>query len=181
MRSHAAARRYGRAIFQLAAEEGRADALLEEVDSLASLLAENAAFADVLYRPLSPLAERRAAFAAIASRMGLGATLQRFVEFLLQQHRMRDFPLIAEELHRLADEAAGRVQAEVASAAPLATEQLARVQRALATKTGREVRVTPRVDPALIGGIVARVGDLVFDGSVRAQLEQLRANLVRER
>jgi F-type H+-transporting ATPase subunit delta len=181
MRSHAVARRYGRAIFQLAVEEGRAAEVLAEVDALVALLAESAPLADVLYRPLYPLAERRAAFDAVARRMGLSATLGRFVEFLLQQHRMRDFPLIAGEMHRLADEAAGRVEAEVISAATLEPAHLERVRQALAANTGREVRVTPRVDPGLIGGIVARVGDLIFDGSIRTQLDQLRANLVRER
>jgi F-type H+-transporting ATPase subunit delta len=181
VRSHAAARRYARAIFQLAGEEDRRDATLGEIDLLAGLLAENDELAEVLYRPLYPLAERRAAFDAVAARLGLGVTVKRFVEFLLHQHRMRDFPLIVEELHRLADEAAGRVEAEIVSAAALAGPQLERVRRALADRTGREVRVTPRVDPTLIGGIVARVGNLVFDGSVRAQLEQLRTKLVRER
>ncbi len=181
MRSHAAARRYARAIFQLAAEEARSAEILAEIEGLARLLAESAALADVLYRPLYPMSERRAAFEAVASRIGLGSTVKRFVEFLLQQHRMRDFPLIAQELHRLADEAAGRVEAEVVSAALLEPSQLERVRQALATSTGCEVRVKPRVDPALIGGIVARVGDLIFDGSIRTQLDQLRTNLMRER
>jgi F-type H+-transporting ATPase subunit delta len=181
MQSHAAARRYARAIFQLAGEEGRRDEMLQQLATLARLLSESDALADVLYRPLYPISERLAAFDAVASRLGFGATAKRFVEFLLQQHRMRDYPLIAEELERLANEAAGRVEAEVVSAAALEPAQLDRVQRALAERTGQEVRVTPRVDPGLIGGIVARVGDLVFDGSIRTQLEQLRANLVRER
>jgi F-type H+-transporting ATPase subunit delta len=63
----------------------------------------------------------------------------------------------------------------------LEPSQLERVRQALAASTGCEVRVTPRLDPALIGGIVARVGDLIFDGSIRTQLDQLRANLMRER
>ncbi len=181
MRSPAAARRYARAIFQLAGEEGRAAEALEQVATLAKLLADTPALADVLYRPLHPMAERRAAFAAVAGRMGLGTTVTRFVEFLLQQHRMREFPAIAVEMQRLADEAAGRVEAEGVSAAELAPAQLERVRAALATRTGRDVRLHARVDGALIGGVVARVGDLVFDGSIRTQLESLRANLTRER
>lgn len=181
MRSQGAARRYARAIFQLAGEEGRRDETVAEIDGLAKLLDGSDELADVLYRPLHPMAERRAAFDAVAGRIGLSATVRRFVEFLLQQHRMRDFPLIAAEVRRLADEAAGRIEAEVVSAAGLQPAQLERVRSALAARTGRDVRVTPRIDPSLIGGIVARVGDLVFDGSIRKQLEQLRANLVRER
>lgn len=181
MRGHGAARRYARAIFQLAGEQGERDAVVAELDSLAKLLDRAPELADVLYRPLYPMAERKAAFDAVAARIRLGATVRRFVEFLLQQHRLRDYPMIVAEVGRLADEAAGRVEAEVASAAALEPAQLDRVRRALAARTGRDVRVNPRIDPSLIGGIVARVGDLVFDGSIRTQLEQLRANLVRER
>jgi F-type H+-transporting ATPase subunit delta len=181
MRSHAAARRYARAIFQLAGEEGDHEESLRQVETLAALLAQSEPLADVLYRPLYPMSERCAAFQAVAARIGLGATVKRFVEFLLARHRMRDFPQIAVELHRLANEAAGRVEAEVVSATMLEPAQLDRVRQALAVRTGREVQLTPRVDPTLIGGIVARVGDLIFDGSIRTQLEQLRANLVRER
>ncbi len=67
------------------------------------------------------------------------------------------------------------------SAAALDPAQLERVRARWRTNTGRDVRVNPRVDPSLIGGIVARVGNLVFDGSIRTQLDQLRTNLVRER
>jgi F-type H+-transporting ATPase subunit delta len=181
MRAPAAARRYARAIFRLAGEEGERDEVLRQLDVLAGLLSENEALADVLYRPLHPMSERRAVFEAVASRLELGATVKRFVGFLLQRHRMRDYPLIAEELARLADAAAGRVEAEVISARTLEPAQLERVQRALAARTGQVIRLRPHVDPALIGGIVARVGDLIFDGSIRTQLEQLRTNLTRER
>ena len=91
MRSQGAARRYARAIFQLAGEEGRRDETVAEIDGLAKLLDGSDELADVLYRPLHPMAERRAAFDAVAGRIGLSATVRRFVEFLLQQHRMRDF------------------------------------------------------------------------------------------
>jgi len=181
MRGAAASRRYARAIFQLAAEQGERDALLEEMRRLGGLLDENAELAAVLYRPLHPVAERRAAFEAVAGRLGLSGLARQFVTFLIQQRRMVAFPAVLAELERLADEAAGKVEAEVVSASALGDRQLERVRQALAERTGRDVRVAPRVDPALIGGIVARVGDLVFDGSIRTQLEQLRSNLTRER
>jgi F-type H+-transporting ATPase subunit delta len=82
---------------------------------------------------------------------------------------------------RLAEEAAGRVRGEVVSATPLDPAQLDRIRSALARRLGRELDLAIRVDPALLGGLVARVGDLVFDGSLRTQLAQLRAQLTGER
>lgn len=181
MRAAAAARRYARAIFQLAQEQDQRDAVLDDLRALGRVLVESPDFASVLYRPLHPVKERRAAFDAVAERMGLQPTVRHFVSFLIEQRRMQTYPAILEEIERLADEAAGRVEAQVVSAAPLADAELERVRSALAARTGRDVRVATQVDPDLLGGIVARVGDLVFDGSIRTQLAQLRANLMRER
>ena len=71
------------------------------------------------------------------------------------------------------------MRAEVVSAAPLRDEQLARLRDALAARVGRQLDLEVRVDPELLGGVVAKVGDLLFDGSLRTQLRQLRAGLVR--
>jgi F-type H+-transporting ATPase subunit delta len=98
---------------------------------------------------------------------------------LIDQRRLVDFPAIREEFERLASEAAGLRRAEIVSAGELRNDQLERLRRALSARTGGEVEVTARVDPSLLGGVIAKVGDLVFDGSLRTQLRQLRANLTR--
>jgi F-type H+-transporting ATPase subunit delta len=87
-------------------------------------------------------------------------------------------PAIARAYRDMTDAHVGRVRADVTSAEELAPATLDRVRRSLEQRTGKKVLVTPRVDPTLIGGVVARVGDLVLDGSVRTQLEDLRARLV---
>ena len=78
------------------------------------------------------------------------------------------------------DEAAGLVTADVISATSLDEAREDRLRRALSERTGFEVRLEVDVDPSLIGGAIAKVGDLVFDGSIRAQLDQLLANLTKE-
>ena len=99
--------------------------------------------------------------------------------FLVDQRRFVDFGSIREEFARLADEAAGRVQAEVTSASPLGDAQRSRLQAALAAQTGQQVELVERVDPDLIGGAVAKVGGVVFDSSLRTQLSVLRDTLTR--
>ncbi len=181
MRKSAAARRYARALFSLATEERRVDAVRAEVDAIATLLRENRELRDVLFRPLQPVSERRAVLAAVAERMGASPTLRQFCAFLVEQRRMDAFFEIASELERLANEAAGRVEGELVAATELSDAQLDRLRRSLSARTGRDVALSLRIDPSILGGVVAKVGDIVLDGSLRTQLAQLRTNLMKGR
>jgi F-type H+-transporting ATPase subunit delta len=87
---------------------------------------------------------------------------------------------VREEFTRLVDEESGMMTASVVSAIPLDQRRQDRLRRALSERTGLEVRLSVEVDESLIGGAIAQVGDLVFDGSIRSQLEQLRSNLSKE-
>jgi F-type H+-transporting ATPase subunit delta len=175
----AVARRYAKALFELAVEEDRVAELRSELASFAELLDANAELRDVLLRPLHPVAQRRAVLEAVAGRLGGSGLLQRFYAVLIDQRRLLDFTSIREEFERLADARAGITQAKLRTASPLEPEQLERLKAALAARTGGRVELDVQVDDHLLGGVVAQVGDLVFDGSLRSQLEQLRANLVR--
>jgi len=93
---------------------------------------------------------------------------------------MVDFSGIREEYARLVDLDSGLVTAEVLAASPLDERKQDRLRRALSDRTGMEVRLDVKIDESLIGGAIAKVGDLVFDGSIRAQLDGLRANLTKE-
>jgi F-type H+-transporting ATPase subunit delta len=174
----AAGRRYAKALFQLASESGQVAALRAELDALAKALGESPALAAVLLQPLYPVEQRRAVLAAVADRLRAGALLQRFYQVLISHRRLLDFETIRAEFARLADEAAGVQRAQVRSARPLSEAQQERLRQALGARLGREVELEISVEPALLGGLVAQVGDVVFDGSVRTQLRQLRYSLV---
>jgi F-type H+-transporting ATPase subunit delta len=180
-RGTAAAQRYAKALFALAREAGRVEEMRRELDALIAAMAEVPLLRDVLVRPLHPVAERRRVIVALAERIGLSPLLQNFCSFLIDQRRTRDLVLIRDEFVRLAEEAAGRVRGEVVSAAPLSAAQLEQLRAVLTERTGRTVDLAVRVEPALLGGAVARVGDLIFDGSLQTQLAQLRASLTGER
>jgi F-type H+-transporting ATPase subunit delta len=177
MAQGAAGRRYAKALFQLASEAGQVAALRKDLDALAELLAESPELASVLLQPLRPVAERRKVLAAVAERMGAGPLLLRFYQVLIDHRRLVDIEAIRAEFARLADEQAGLRRALVRSARPLSEAQLERLRRALAARLGHEVQLEAEVDPDLLGGVVAQVGDLLLDGSVRTQLRQLRASL----
>jgi F-type H+-transporting ATPase subunit delta len=179
MRISAAARRYARALFSLAQEAQRVPEVRRELEQLAELLAASSELGRALFSPLHPLAERRALLRALALRLGTSDLLRNFYSFLVDQRRLVAFPAIRQEFARLADTAAGRARASVVTAAPLRDEQRERLRRALALRTGQEIELEVRVDPELIGGAIATVGGLLFDGSLRQQLAQLRTTLTR--
>jgi F-type H+-transporting ATPase subunit delta len=179
MRSTAAARRYARALFSLAQESGAIESARGELRGIAAQLETTPELRAALFRPLHPVAERRAVLLNVAQRQSLSRNVQNFLLLLIDQRRIVEFDAIVAEYERLADEAAGRLSAEVVAASPLRDEQRERLRRALSARVGSEVELAVTVDPALIGGAIAKVGGLVFDGSLRTQLAQLRDNLTR--
>lgn len=181
MRATAAARRYARALFSLASEAGRSDEVGQELDALAGLLEQNDELRRSIFRPLHPGAERRAVLSAVCDRLGSSPVVRNFCSLLVDQRRVVDFASIRDAYAALADATAGRTRARVVSAAPLTKGQRERLQRALAARTGQTVDLDVSVDPTLLGGAVADVGGLIFDGSLRTQLERLRVGLTRGR
>ena len=176
----AAARRYARALFAIAKEDHQLGEVRADLDKLAELFAESQPLRDALLTPLHPVDERKAVLEAVSESVGVSASVRNFYSFLLDQRRLVDFAGIREEYIRLADEDAGLLTAEVVSASLLDDRRKDRLRRALSERTGREVQLDIVVDPDLIGGAIAKVGGMVFDGSLRAQLVQLRASLTKE-
>jgi F-type H+-transporting ATPase subunit delta len=174
-----AARRYAKALFSLARDDGRVAEVRGELARLGALFAESAELRSVLLQPLYPGSERRAVLRAICERLGASQLFRNFQAFLVDQRRLVDWAAIEEEYARLADAEAGLRKARVRTASPLSSAQRERLERALERRTGGRIELEIEVDPALVGGAVAQVGDTVFDGSLRTQLQQLRASLAR--
>lgn len=178
MPAAAAPRRYARALFSLASEENRVASVREELRSLGAALEASPALREVLLQPLYPASERRRVLEGVAAKLAASSLLKRFYSYLIDQRRLVAFDQIEAEYGRLADEAAGRVKARVRTAQALSAEQQARLARALAARAGRAVELEIEVDPTLVGGLVAQLGDTVYDGSLRTQLAQLRSTLL---
>jgi F-type H+-transporting ATPase subunit delta len=179
VRGSPAARRYARALFALASETDAVESVRGELAAVAELVDGNSELHHALFRPLHPAAQRRSVLRAVCERIGMSANVRNFCAFLIDQRRLVDFDGIREHYGQLADAAAGRTQAEVVTASPLSDAQRERLQHVLARRTGQQVELSVRVDPALLGGAIANVGALVFDGSLRTQLAQLRSSLTK--
>lgn len=171
------ARRYAKALFALGQERGDVSALLSEVDSLVELVTGDQRLRSALFTPLHPRAERRGVIAELVEGLELSRELHVFATLLVEQNRIRFLPEIRDALQELVDQAAGRVEAHVTSARPLSGETVAELRQVLSRRVEAEVSLELAVDPDLIGGVITRVGDLMFDGSVRTQLDSLAQNL----
>jgi F-type H+-transporting ATPase subunit delta len=173
-----AARRYAKAIFDLANESNSLDETTSEFKSIGDTVHGSPELSALLADPSIPEASRKAVMTEVLSRMGV-STLVRNAVFLITDHnRARLLPEIATKLTQLADERAGKLRADVTSAAPLTEAQYARLSGALEKITGRKISLARHVDATLIGGVVTRIGDTVYDGSVRSRLVELRQSLL---
>ncbi|HEX2660270.1 MAG TPA: ATP synthase F1 subunit delta [Polyangia bacterium] len=172
------ARRYAKALFEIGVAEGNFEKLGQELADLAKAYGESAELRLVLENPVIKPSEKQAILNAVLPRVAPSPSVQRFARLLLERGRIGILRATARFYSNLADERAGQVRATVTSAAPLSPGELDRVRKALEARTGRKVLIQTAVDPSLIGGVVARVGDLVLDGSVRTQLDEMRQRLL---
>ena len=174
------ARRYAKALFDLASETGDAQKLLDALGELVEMTTESPELARVLYTPLHPREERRSVIRALAKKLAWSDALRAFTMILVDENRTSLLPAIHEAYRSLVDRSAGRVEAHVRSARPLSADQQKRLATSLSRRLGAEVSLRVEVDPSLVGGIVARVGDLLLDGSVKTQLSGIAASLRRQ-
>lgn len=178
MSSGSIARRYARALMAIGVDTNEYEALGRQIGDLAGTMKTSAELAQTLSNPVFPRSDRQKVLTALLARLKASKTVQSFVMLLLERERLAALPDISRELDAMIDERAGRVAAEVISARPLTDDQLAQLKGVLEKLSGKKVEIQKREDPELLGGVVAKVGDVVYDGSLRTQLAQMRHGLV---
>ena len=171
----AAAKRYARAIFELAKEEGLVDRWAERLKTVRDILGRPEV-TNVLSNPTIDVRRREEAAAALLERHA-GREVLNLARLLVGANRVAELDGIIEQFQLLADEDAGRVRATATTAVPLTRADAERLEASLSRRLGREVRLENRVDRSIVGGLVLRMGDRVIDASVAARLEQLRRQL----
>jgi F-type H+-transporting ATPase subunit delta len=171
----AAAKRYARAVFELAKEEGQVEEWARRLATARDVLGQPDA-RRVLANPSIAAARREEAATAIlqATTDAQGVNLGRLV---VGAGRVDDLDAIIVEYERLVDEDAGRVRALATTAIPLTRADADKLEANLSRRLDRQVRLDTRVEPAILGGLVLRIGDQVIDASVASRLQQLRRRL----
>jgi F-type H+-transporting ATPase subunit delta len=167
-------RRYAKAIFDLAKEEGSLAAVSTAMNDLAGAYTTSSELRDVLDSPLVPDDARNSILVELASRVGANDTAKRALRIVGLHRRLRALPDIARHLAKLVDEDAKIVRAIVTSAGPLSESYISRLKSEIERATGKKVNVVHTVDPSLIAGVITQIGDRVVDGSARSGLRSLR-------
>src|SRR5574342_38283 len=173
------ARRYAKALFALAEEKGRVEPWLESLSALEKVVAGSADLGDALSNLVYPREERRGVADELARALGLDEEPRHLLLLLADRGRLESLLGVVDHFRALADRKLGRVRARVVSAVPLAEASAREIAARLAQAARAEVILDQAVDPFILGGVIAQVGSLTYDGSVRSQLEELRRSLTR--
>ena len=171
------ARRYAKALFALGKENDAYEAFNETLQGVAGLYTSSPEVADALTNPLYPVDVREKVMSGLISSLGVDKISANFLNLLVEKKRAEILPEIAEEFKIMVDEEKNISHGSVTSAVELSDELQAKVQATLEKITGKKVELSTHVDPSLIGGIVAKVGDLVLDGSIKTQLAGLKDSI----
>jgi F-type H+-transporting ATPase subunit delta len=171
------ARRYAKALFSLGKEQDKYEAYNEALSAIAALYDESPDVGDSLTNPLYPMEARQKVMAKIAEAANADNMLAAFLNLLVEKHRAGILPDIAQEMQIMVDSAQGISHGSVVSAVELDEALLEKIQATLEKITGNKVLLETEVDSSIIGGIIAKVGDLVVDGSIRTQLNGLKESI----
>ncbi len=177
MITNAIARRYAKALVQLGAEEKSVDRFQTEMVSLEAVLAASAELRSVIANPAYSIEAKRGIVKELTAKLSLSTTVTNFMLLLLDKNRLDQLPQIVMSYGIFADELSGVVRPTLTTALPLDATQVDGIKKALAQVTGRQVVLNVEQDPSLIGGVVTKIGDKVFDGSVRTQLTMIQDTL----
>lgn len=175
--SQSSAARYARALFDVALKESDPARIERDIASFAELLSSNGELHSALTNPAVPVSAKRKIVDALGTRLQAQAPAHKLLLLLADRDRLALVPdLLAVYRERLMEHQQV-VRAEVTTAAPLSPDRVADMQQQLAAITGRTVDMKTSVDPAIIGGVVTRIGSIVYDGSIATQLTKLKEKL----
>lgn len=165
--------RYATALFELALEANSLDAVAASLSTLREALSESEDFRTLTTSPLFARGDTEKGVAAVAGALRLDPITTRFLGVVAENRRLHALDAIARDFDKLVARHRGEVTAEVISAHPLDTEQVDALKQQLRQRVGREVNVDLSVDPALLGGLVVKIGSQMIDSSIKTRLNAL--------
>lgn len=169
--------RYAAALFGLAQGAGREafDSVARSLAQLSAMLAEDGDLSALIASPLVPRGDAERAVLAVADAAGFDPRVRSFLGVLARARRLASLPAILRDYRLLAARARGETTAEVTSAHPLSVEQVERLRDTLRARLRQDVDLQLRVDPAILGGLVVRIGSRLIDSSIATKLAAVGA------
>lgn len=177
MSSQTVARRYASALADVVIERREEREVQNEVEHWASMIDSNPQLKEVFANPTVAYDQKQSVLEALISRTRVRETTASFLRVLLRNQRLAQLPEVSARFGQILDERGGIVAAEITTARPIPEELKKTLHDTLASATGRTVRLTFATDESIIGGLVARIGSTIFDGSVENHLERLADGL----
>ena len=165
--------RYASALFDLARDQRQIESVGKSLDALSQALLDSKDFAELIASPLVSRDEAAKSFAALAPQLNLDPITANFLGVLARNGRKSELRNVIRAFRRLAAEHRGETTAEVVTARPLNDDQLSALRQQLRTRAGRDVSIDASVDPAILGGIVVKLGSQQIDASIRTKLNRL--------
>ncbi|TYC49454.1 F0F1 ATP synthase subunit delta [Rhodobacterales bacterium] len=168
------AQRYAAALLDLAEDEGATSNVERDLNTFEGMLAESDDLVRLVNSPVFSVEEQLAALTALLEKAGISGLAANFVKLAARNRRLFVLPDMIRSFRVQLAEQRGEATAEVVSATPLSDEHVAALKEALSASTGKSVNVAAKVDPALIGGLVVKVGSRMIDTSLRTKLNSLK-------
>ncbi len=173
------AKRYARAFFEIAEENKTLEQYYEELRQFSSVVSQNQSLKEFLANPIFEQDNKKKVLEQIISKMKLSAMTINFLKLLIDKRRIDVLTDIETCYRQLMDEALRKIRVNVKTAFPISGEMQDYINASLEKVTGKKVEMTVENDPSLLGGIVIGMGDVLYDGSIKNQLNNMR-NLLGE-
>lgn len=171
---------YANVLADVALEQGAADGALKQLRDFCAAFRESAELRNVLANPAVAREAKHRVLEKITARIGAGKIIRNFLFVIADHQRTHMLPEILATFEEVVRQRQGIAEAEISSAVELSAAQKKRLSQILERLTGKKVEAKFSLDPALLGGAVVRVGDTIYDGSVRNSLNEMRARLAGE-
>lgn len=178
MRKRTLAKRYARALVDIGKEDGAYERYGNELRDIVGVFSSNPALYRVLMNPVYGLGERQALTGKICSTLGISPIVKKTIALLVERRDIAIIADMAEAYSAMEDDIAGRVRAEVELPFDPTPGLLQAIKDRIKQETRRDALLSVKKNPALIGGAVIRIGNVILDGSVRGQLERMREKLL---
>jgi F-type H+-transporting ATPase subunit delta len=167
------ARRYARAFFAVAGEQNRYEEYYRELRLFAVVMEDNKNFRELLSNPVYDRGDKEKVVDRVLQKLDLSLPTANFIRLLVKKRRIASLTDIEESYRKLMDDALGISRVQVRTAFPMTSELAASLQRGLESLTGKKVEMQIDEDASLLGGVVVRVGDKLYDGSIKVQLNNM--------
>jgi F-type H+-transporting ATPase subunit delta len=179
MKGGSVTKRYATALIRVAKERGHLPQVQKDLETLAQVVEQNPRLKEVLESPVIAPSRKKSVFAAIREKLGLGDEVNNLMRVLIDQERVDTLALLNLIFRDSCDEVLGQIRVKVQAAVPLGDEAV-KLQGVLEKTLGKKVLMKVEELPGLIGGMVVQVGDKIFDGSLKKELEDIKETIVRK-